>query len=234
MHFILILLSTVTVTYASIPVNPFARFERYTALNDRTCNVDEELFSYDLTSGVQCALACLNSDKCYSMFHGTNAEKCYGCNTVYNDSFQNILPSEQGNLYYQIYPPCEQGWTGYMRSCYKLSSPAGFPNGADECVLEGGHAVYIESSVENEFLKTFVKSDSSTWAWYIGVTECAVQDEWRYYGTDELVQFTDFKIPDLSSTCCALFFEGYDYQWARFECEHQDFGFPTICEINVL
>jgi hypothetical protein len=48
------------------------------------------------------------------------------------------------------------------------------------------------------------------------------------------VQFADFKVSEQGGKDCALFFDGYGYQWAEFECEHPTYGFPTICENNVL
>lgn len=76
---------------------------------------------------------------------------------------------------------------------------------------------------------------TATFAWYIGITDCEVREEWRYYGSNHLVQFTDFKFSDLGNACCALFFDDYEYQWARFDCKNPGgYYFPTICEKNVL
>lgn len=122
-----------------------------------------------------------------------------------------------------------------MRSCYRISGKSTFFNNADECVSYGGHAVHIQTLAENEFLKTYLSGDSSTWAWYIGITDCAVNGEWRYYDTDNLATFTDFHPDEPNNNngeCCALFFDGYDYQWADWPCSDQ-YNFPTVCEIDV-
>ncbi|XP_045185081.2 C-type lectin domain family 6 member A-like [Mercenaria mercenaria] len=213
-----------------------ANFRRQTALDGRTCYAEDILFAVDVLSKLQCGKACLDTCSCVTIFYDSTARKCYGCNVFYYVT--SPPPISSGNVHYQFYPSCDAGWTGFMRSCYKLTVKGSFFNGASQCEADGGHAVYIESAAENEFIKELAVLDTNadTWSWYIGVTDCEVENVWKYYGSDVTADYLDFRSPAPNSfpgTCCVVLYSGFDYQWSDFACDRPVYPWSTICEIDV-
>lgn len=117
-----------------------------------------------------------------------------------------------------------------------MSSPSGtFQQGVDYCQTNGAHPVYVETSDENEFLKTFLAEQvSNNGLWFMGMSDSTKQGEWRYWGTNEIVTFLDFFHSEpnddgSNSQQCAVFVQPYrfNYQWADHFCTDIS---PTVCE----
>lgn len=91
-------------SFQNIVLSPNSKFERRDALENRVCENDDRVFTSSLISDVKCALRCMLSEECMSIFNEAGGGKCYGCRTVYSQTSPELLQEMPGNLHYQIYP----------------------------------------------------------------------------------------------------------------------------------
>ena len=67
---------------------------------------------------------------------------------------------------------CQQGWIGNGTSCYKLfTSPKTWENAKKECEKWNARLVKVESSEENDFIKTEVLPTDANENYWIGLSD---------------------------------------------------------------
>ena len=76
---------------------------------------------------------------------------------------------------------CQQGWIGNGTSCYKLfTSPKTWENAKKECEKWNARLVKVESSEENDFIKTEVLPTDANENYWIGLSDSHKENDWMW------------------------------------------------------
>uniref|UniRef100_A0A3Q1GX49 C-type lectin domain-containing protein n=1 Tax=Anabas testudineus TaxID=64144 RepID=A0A3Q1GX49_ANATE len=136
------------------------------------------------------------------------------------------------NIRLQINPlSCPDGWTKLWWSCYFFSTESGsWTTGRANCRTRGAHLVVIDSSEEQNFLSTFIKT--RTW---IGLNDRDKEGTWKWVdGTPLTVTYWGSEEPNngngdrnVGEEDCVEISTGWSSNWNDISCEDSR---KWICE----
>lgn len=180
--------------------------------------------------------------KLLSDLQGTTGQGSCGCSQLKQglEEFKNQFTQmsktleQLSNKAETCGPKCPYGWVAFRDSCYLFwnSTSISFAKAAEICQQNGAHPVFVETAEENSFLKDYLRQMKAAF-WWIGMTDQETEGTWKWYGTNNVVQFTDWNEGEPnggSKDNCAHFFSWFNYTWNDIWCNGEKYTFYAICE----
>ncbi|XP_052084101.1 perlucin-like protein isoform X2 [Mytilus californianus] len=141
-------------------------------------------------------------------------------------------PGEQGRQGESVKQlTCSDGWEQFMGSCYyfQFRYKKTWHAAMDDCHGKGGFLVKIDNAVENWFLKTYLKAESSYPVW-IGAHDSIQESNFLWESDNTNLTFTDWspgEPNDNSNEDCVLVMNVFNYRWNDYQCSNRE---SYICE----
>ncbi|XP_057691857.1 lithostathine-1-like [Corythoichthys intestinalis] len=125
---------------------------------------------------------------------------------------------------------CPSGWTQFNCNCYIYQEDGRTHADAElVCNSLGGHLVYIESDLENDFVLELMRDAGNSATAWIGLTDLAVPNTYAWTDTDITFGFNNFNTDDSEPSSdtgdCAELDES-DGSWQTSACDTET---PYVC-----
>ncbi|XP_060572064.1 uncharacterized protein LOC132730214 [Ruditapes philippinarum] len=136
-YFIIFFSGQLNVALGSIDQAGFRKYGRLYNTDGQVCTSDRTVFKADsVTSWVECAVLCSNTDLCFAIFYNSETRKCTGC-TYFGDNETLI----------------DAGTKFYSRIGYRLiQQQLNWTNAKAKCLELGGSLVSIKSLQQHDFI----------------------------------------------------------------------------------
>ncbi|KAL4217898.1 hypothetical protein ACF0H5_022637 [Mactra antiquata] len=128
---------------------------------------------------------------------------------------------------------CPNGWTVYEQSCYVLGhTKSDFNNAVIFCQHYNAKLVEIETDLENNFLRSYLKDFKDPIHW-IGATDSIIEGEWRWYSDDAHLNYADWYPGEPNNAkyynCALMYGGGYNFHWVDAPCSGR---YYPLCELD--
>ncbi|XP_053382472.1 perlucin-like protein [Mercenaria mercenaria] len=126
---------------------------------------------------------------------------------------------------------CPDGWVTFQGSCYLFSKAEVSCFDAEiYCSKTGAHLVRVESEMENNFFKHYLKHLKNAHYW-MGLSDMDQEGTFKWYGTSEVVSYTDWNSGEPNNGAgtehCVHFHHGGSFSWNDNQCTDL---YKAVCE----
>ncbi|XP_061162237.1 perlucin-like protein [Saccostrea echinata] len=175
-----------------------------------------------------------DSDK-YLQMVDTSLQKFW---TVFNETMETIRQEQNASSsqLLKITSHLSSGWTRFGDSEYWLGrQKVKWMTASEECEKLGAKLVEIESSSQNNFVRSLAKKlTASVW---LGATDREVEGRWRWAHENTPLTFSDWDVShnqpnNYNNQDCLCLFVPYGRTWCDEPCDKRDYQY--ICERDAL
>ncbi|VDI84108.1 Hypothetical predicted protein [Mytilus galloprovincialis] len=218
-------------------------YTRRDAVNNILCENGIE-FVVNKTSSVVCSKVCASHPFCVSFTYTINGD-CHLFNKVLLDTA--LCETSPGSSYYAEKEStanvviCDAGWVKLGNTCYKFTpdGPKHWTTAKTFCNSIGGYLAIIETSEEDELLKSYVANIVPSKDYWIGGSDLATEGVFIWENTSATVNLPTSTLfqgwllnqPDnnYGNQHCMMLAHQFDFKWNDAICDHpRDY----VCEQN--
>ncbi|XP_060553568.1 L-selectin-like [Ruditapes philippinarum] len=224
-YFIIVFSGQLNIASGSIDQAGFIKYGRLYNIDGLVCTSNRTVFKTDnVTSGVECAVLCSNTDMCFAISYNSETRKCTGCN--YFGDNETLI---------------DAGTKFYSRIGYRLiQQRLNWKNAKAKCSELGGSLVSIKSLQQHDFivriLSGFYGVDTDLRLW-IGGNDMATEgtflweDGTAFPDTPDATKWGPGEPSNQYSRehCVQLYNEDGEWYWNDDWCV---FELSSVCDMN--